>query len=320
MGNHWSVETFFLATLSHIPVIWEQFNIFQRCTRKNPPTKSLPQSLMGIENRLHTRVSGKWPVFVVTADGLMHGVAENISPSGICIRLSKGLRRNENMLLTIRENSSHKRVLGRIVWLRVSHKDCERYPAKIGVRFVGDLRTVWTESGQGKPSSRFKSIPHQKALNGERTWREEIPKGHFPLSGFQERRRFPRTAIEWPVIIKTKQGFVAGETSNVSGGGASILCIGPPNKGEVLATAVRIPEAKRFLLVRARVAWSDADTLPFRLAFPRIGVSFTNLTEDHRLFLLSILPKNPERAKTSAPQGSRLEGAREDDYIRSRSS
>ncbi|NIR13413.1 MAG: PilZ domain-containing protein, partial [Desulfobacterales bacterium] len=39
-----------------------------------------------------------------------------------------------------------------------------------------------------------------------------------------ERRQHPRVVVNWPVIMKSTQGFMAGETKDVSNGGAFISC------------------------------------------------------------------------------------------------
>ena len=39
-----------------------------------------------------------------------------------------------------------------------------------------------------------------------------------------ENRRHPRIPLSWPVILMTPQGPIKGETSNISVGGALILC------------------------------------------------------------------------------------------------
>lgn len=253
---------------------------------------------MNRERRQLSREKVQFPVLAVTANGLMRAVTENISPSGLCMYSPKHLRNNEKVLLTIGGGSSEKRVLGRIVWSRLPYKEDGRLPAKVGVRFLGDPRSLDLKVCQVRQRSGSTGVLESKVSAAEEKRRKHGPEGRFLMPAFEERRRNHRTAIEWPVVVKTGQGFVGGVTVNVSADGVSVLCKNPPQKGEILAVGMRIPEAKRSLLVMARVAWSDADDLPFDLIFHRIGARFMNLTQNHRLFLLSALSENIKREKS----------------------
>jgi hypothetical protein len=48
----------------------------------------------------------------------------------------------------------------------------------------------------------------------------------------EENRQYPRSTVKWPVIIKTSQTSMPGETRDISSGGAFIYCEKPqtPNK------------------------------------------------------------------------------------------
>ena len=102
------------------------------------------------------------------------------------------------------------------------------------------------------------------------------------MSFFREKRRYPRTIIEWPVNIKTGRGIMEGVTLSISGGGATIRCQNPPLLHEVFEMAIKVPEASQPLAVEAQVVWSSADILKDELAPPMIGVKLTHIADHHR--------------------------------------
>ncbi len=101
-----------------------------------------------------------------------------------------------------------------------------------------------------------------------------------------ERRRYPRAKVEWPVTIKIDQGKIKGVTLNLSAGGATIRCQSPPLMHEVFEVTIKIPDLKRSLVVDAQVVWSTSDIMDDEITLPIIGVHFANIA-DHDRWLIS---------------------------------
>ena len=119
------------------------------------------------------------------------------------------------------------------------------------------------------------------------------------MSLFRERRRYPRTIIEWPVSIRTDQGTMEGVTVNISGGGATVRCQNAPVLHEVCKMTINVPRLSHSLVVDAKVVWSSADISDNELGPPMIGVHFTDIADYQRWLIstaVSILLKHKERA------------------------
>ena len=124
------------------------------------------------------------------------------------------------------------------------------------------------------------------------------------MSSFREKRRYPRTIIEWPVNIKTDRGTMEGVTLSISGGGATIRCLSPPLLHEVFEMTIKVPEKSQPLVVDAQVVWSSDDILKDELAPPMIGVQFTHIADHHRwiistavLIALKYKQRNPSHVQ-----------------------
>ena len=80
------------------------------------------------------------------------------------------------------------------------------------------------------------------------------------LSGFVEKRKFPRTEVRWPVTIMTETGAVEGEARNISVEGAFILFthstenLAPPNSYRLLMK----PDGEE-IEVMGSLVWSSRD-------------------------------------------------------------
>jgi c-di-GMP-binding flagellar brake protein YcgR len=101
-----------------------------------------------------------------------------------------------------------------------------------------------------------------------------------------ERRRYHRTNVSWPVTMLTASGPIEGEVRNISSGGAFIQCKKQPGRGETFRLVIRISqEPTRFLMTSARVARStvyDPDDL---VSYSGMGVRFVEISDSDRQFL-----------------------------------
>ena len=108
---------------------------------------------------------------------------------------------------------------------------------------------------------------------------------------FVERRRYPRAKIEWPVTVKTDQGFLSGYTLDVSAGGATVRLKKPPLVHEIIELTIKIPELDRNLLIEAQVVWSTADIVDNELTLPIIGLNFTIISDQDRWLISTAVAK-----------------------------
>ena len=88
----------------------------------------------------------------------------------------------------------------------------------------------------------------------------------------QEKRRYPRAKITWPVVVMTPNGPVDGVTQNLSAGGAFILCSELPELDHHFHLVIK-PFERPPLLVSAEKVWSDNSTSEARMSHGT-GLSF----------------------------------------------
>ena len=93
------------------------------------------------EQRMHPRRQVKWPVSVLTADGLRRGETEDISLGGAFIRCEKPPRPKEKVLLTFKDHSSSMRIFAQVAWTNFASEDSSDKPTGMGVRFLKFLST-----------------------------------------------------------------------------------------------------------------------------------------------------------------------------------
>ena len=107
------------------------------------------------------------------------------------------------------------------------------------------------------------------------------------MSAFQDRRRYPRAKIQWPVIMKTAQGFLTGETRDLSSTGAFVCCQESLSPDEHVSLAIiTVPPSKRRLSMSAKVIRSEGCWHDRELTCH--GLRFTKISEES-LKLISLL-------------------------------
>lgn len=104
-----------------------------------------------------------------------------------------------------------------------------------------------------------------------------------------ERRRHPRIAVNWPVIVVTPQLYIGGEAANISIGGVNIRCTLDPAGAGPLRMAFQIPEREEFLQVTGVVAWSHSCEETDDFHSWETGIRFTSFIGDSRKYLLDVI-------------------------------
>jgi hypothetical protein len=107
------------------------------------------------------------------------------------------------------------------------------------------------------------------------------------LSG-KERRRYPRTAVDWPVVVFTKHGFTVGEAMNVSASGALI------RSPELLAAKEKsrifmVPPNCLAFRVTFEVAWVKTVHSSRKIPNHLIGIQFNGFLNGNHLFVNSLI-------------------------------
>lgn len=127
---------------------------------------------------------------------------------------------------------------------------------------------------------------------------------HMPAAN--EKRRHPRAVVTWPVVMKGSQGFMAGETKDVSYSGAFIRCREPLKPKEVIEVSISVSLLCPRVKATAEVIWSNPSS-PDNEPGPRgMGVRFTKIADTDRE-LISALVSDHLKTNTT--------GRREEEFI-----
>jgi len=94
----------------------------------------------------------------------------------------------------------------------------------------------------------------------------------------RDRRCYPRTAVDWPVVVLTKQGFTVGEAMNVSASGALIRSPEPLVAKEK-SRIFMVPPNRLAFRVTFEVAWVKATHSSRKLPNYLIGIQFNRLLD-----------------------------------------
>jgi len=92
----------------------------------------------------------------------------------------------------------------------------------------------------------------------------------------EERRRYPRVLVDWPVVIITKRGATVGNARNISARGALIRSEEPlrPNDRSRLFL---VPPDRLAFRVSFEVAWLRPEDFARRASDYSMGVRFTRM-------------------------------------------
>ena len=103
-----------------------------------------------------------------------------------------------------------------------------------------------------------------------------------------ERRRDPRVAVDWPVVVLTPKGAIKGKTVNISVSGLALLLFSEmPDVGDEFQITLK-PSEDHEMLITCEKIWSDLVNLDgsFRSG---IGVQFTKISSRDRKTIASLL-------------------------------
>jgi hypothetical protein len=99
-------------------------------------------------------------------------------------------------------------------------------------------------------------------------------------NGGEEKRKYPRADVNWPVSIETAYGFIRAEIKNISLGGAFICCKEPLELLKVFRMTMIGPENEP-VLATAQVAWSNANMPEGKVVNRGMGVRFIDMSDRH---------------------------------------
>jgi PilZ domain len=104
----------------------------------------------------------------------------------------------------------------------------------------------------------------------------------------KERRRYPRTAVDWPVVLLTKHGFTVGEAKNVSDSGALIRSPEPLAAKEK-SRIFMVPPNRLAFRATFKVAWVKAIHSSHKIPNYLIGIRFNGLLDGDRRFVKTLV-------------------------------
>ncbi|UCG11064.1 MAG: PilZ domain-containing protein [Deltaproteobacteria bacterium] len=110
------------------------------------------------------------------------------------------------------------------------------------------------------------------------------------MSNPQEKRRFCRSEIAWPVTLMTSMGPMDGKIQNLGVDGAFIRCSGVPDLDECFRLIIR-PGERQLLLANAEMVWSETFSSDDPM-FYGMGVCFRYIVDDDRKFISDTLLKH----------------------------
>ena len=91
-----------------------------------------------------------------------------------------------------------------------------------------------------------------------------------------ETRTHPRIHVNWPTVIETRQGSIAGKTSDISVAGVFILSSAEPEIDQRISILLE-PPGERSIRVIGKMVWSDNfdldDKTVFGMAIRFIAIS-----------------------------------------------
>jgi len=91
-----------------------------------------------VQKRKHPRVPVSWPVTMVTPEGDIDGIIENISAGGAYIRCGTPLLQKDLFILSIlSQDREHSWIGAEVVWVNIPlSSDSDSTPIGMGVRFT----------------------------------------------------------------------------------------------------------------------------------------------------------------------------------------
>jgi c-di-GMP-binding flagellar brake protein YcgR len=97
----------------------------------------------------------------------------------------------------------------------------------------------------------------------------------------EERRKYPRAEVVWPVIMENSRNIISGETQDISAGGAYIRCRKPLKPLEV-SMYVSVSLLSPRIRAMAEVVRSDVLGSANGVEYYGIGVRFIAISDEGR--------------------------------------
>jgi c-di-GMP-binding flagellar brake protein YcgR len=97
----------------------------------------------------------------------------------------------------------------------------------------------------------------------------------------EERRKYPRAEVVWPVIMENSRNIISGETHDISAGGAYIRCRKPLKPLEV-SMYVSVSLLSPRIRAMAEVVRSDVLGSANGVEYYGIGVRFIAISDEGR--------------------------------------
>ena len=97
----------------------------------------------------------------------------------------------------------------------------------------------------------------------------------------EERRKYPRAEVVWPVIMENSRNIISGETQDISAGGAYIRCRKPLKPVEV-SMYVSVSLLSPRIRAMAEVVRSDVLGSANGVEYYGIGVRFIAISDEGR--------------------------------------
>ena len=102
-----------------------------------------------------------------------------------------------------------------------------------------------------------------------------------------EKRLHPRIPVNWLAVMVTANGFIEGEVSNISVGGAFIRYSEEAELNGDLQIVIK-PSQQRSIPVTGREVWSGNFNFDGKSVFSGVGVQFTNISPEDKEYISSM--------------------------------
>ena len=101
-----------------------------------------------------------------------------------------------------------------------------------------------------------------------------------------ETRMHPRTHVNWPTVIETSQGSIAGKTSDISVAGVFILSSAEPELDQRISIILEPPGA-RSIRVIGKMVWSDNFDLDDKKVFG-MAIRFIAISPEDQQYIATL--------------------------------
>lgn len=102
------------------------------------------------------------------------------------------------------------------------------------------------------------------------------------MSSQQEKRQYPRTAVRWPVVLRTASEEISCETVNITVEGALIRCDEILSSNEIIEIVIKVPSLVNPLILAAQVIHANISDQEDEATPCQIGVRFFEISDKNR--------------------------------------